>query len=106
MGVTPTPDTDQVEEFLTEVVATYLDEQPWWERYSNTVTQVISGLVVLATWASMYAASLPGWVAGVVGVVLFAGNVLSILRTRNGVTPRTADDLVQAMYVGRHRLEE
>lgn len=105
---TPQIPDDFLGEFVGEVIRDYLEEQPWWRRYANTVTAAVGGLVTLAAWLLASGLDLPTWALGLVGIVVFAGNVLGIKATRNGVTPSTAAQISavieDATYVGRHRL--
>lgn len=84
-----------------------MNKQPWWKKYSNTVTAIVAGLVVLAGWITTTGIDLPQWASAFVGVVLFVGSVLGIRTTKNGLTEsvveKVADirDASDKLY-GRH----
>lgn len=63
-----------------------MNKQPWWKKYSNTVTAIVAGLVVFAGWITTTGIDLPQWATALIGVVLFIGSVLGIRTTKNGIT--------------------
>lgn len=83
---------------LSLVVQRLLEEmnrQPWWKKYSNTVTAIVAGLVVLAGWITTTGIELPQWMTVLVGVVLFVGSVLGIRTTKNGITETVVEKVAE-----------
>lgn len=76
-------------EFIERVLRQYLPAQPWWRRYSNTVTTAIGGAVTLVWWLASTGWDLPHWVQVTAGVVIFIGAVFGVKKTPNGLTPST-----------------
>lgn len=96
----------EVQQAMEERLRELLEAQPWWKRYANTATAIVTNLV-LVTWLLLASGlALPPTVQWVVAAILFAGNVLGIRRTPNGVTPSLIDLVVGGMgqLGGRHRL--
>jgi hypothetical protein len=75
---------------VQDALAQWLDEQPWYRRYANTVTQVATGATVLVWWVLTSGIEMTTWVQYGVGAVLFLGGVVRTKQTRNGMTPSTA----------------
>lgn len=82
---------------LADFVARELAEQPWWKKSANTVTTAVAGLVAVAWWIAGTGMDLPDPVTWIVGVVLFAGQVLGVKATKNGVTWTTQEQLEKAV---------
>lgn len=94
-----------VERVVTEAVDTYVLTQPWYQRYANTVTTIVSGLVTFVFWVTTSGLHMPGWFTYVGGGVMFAASVLGVYKTKNGMSPSAAV-AVKAMVeetTGRHR---
>lgn len=83
-----------------------MNKQPWWKKYSNTVTAIVSGLIVLAGWITTTGIDLPTWGTVIIGVIMFIGSVLGIRSTKNGITETTvakvADLRDESARYGRH----
>lgn len=65
-------------------------EQPWFVKYSNTATTVVSALTAFTVWAGGNAINLPDYVQMIIGGILFVAQVLGIKATKNGLTESTA----------------
>jgi hypothetical protein len=74
-------------------IVTYLlaemERQPWWKKYSNTVTAAISGVVVFLGWILTTGVGLPHWATITTGAILFLASVLGIHATPDGLTEPT-----------------
>jgi len=97
-GVSP-----EVQQAMEERLRELLEAQPWWRRYANTATSIVTNLVLVAWLLIASGMAFPSWLEWTVAAILFAGNVLGIRRTPNGVTPSLID-LVVGGAGGRHRL--
>lgn len=91
---TPFPDFNKVlrdtivvagQERLQEEIA----QTPWYQKYSNTATTVVSAVSVFAVWSAGNELGLPNWVQMIVGGVLVVAEVLGIKATKNGITEAT-----------------
>ncbi|MGY4103403.1 hypothetical protein ACW2Q0_28150 [Nocardia sp. R16R-3T] len=86
---------------LAPIRALY-ENQPWFKRFSNTVTGGVGALVQLAWLATTFGVDLPDdvekWGFVVIGVL----TVLGLRKTPNGITEQQLHQMEQA-YVGRHR---
>lgn len=90
---------------LVDALRTRLEEQPWYHRFSNTVTSAAGGLVLLMWVALAAGIDIPtSWTGGISGVIAVL-TTLGVLQTRNGLTPRGIDDIEQVVTTGRHRRE-
>ncbi|AMS03831.1 membrane protein [Gordonia phage BaxterFox] len=92
----PTPDNELVDHLRDQLQA-----QPWYARFSNTVTSAV-GAVGLIVWLLVAnGVEIPGqWETGIgSGIALLT--VLGVLKTKNGITPSTVGQVEQ--YVGQHR---
>ncbi|MGH2360472.1 MAG: hypothetical protein ACRDGM_08015 [bacterium] len=96
----------EVQEAMEDRLYDLLKAQSWWKRYSNTATAIVTNLVLVAWLIVASGTALPPAVQWTVAAVLFAGNVLGIRRTPNGVTPSLIELVVGGMGPtgGRHRL--
>lgn len=90
---------------LDDLLRATLANQPWWRKYSNTVTAVFFAALQGAWLLISTGIDLPNAVVvGIAGLVL-VGNVLGINGTRNGVTDSVAEEIKANVenYVGKHR---
>jgi hypothetical protein len=99
-SIAHTPSVRQMEiDAFHAVVSNLLSElqnQPLWKKYSNTITAIISGLVVLAGWIVTTDIGLPHWFQIAAGVVMFIGSVLGIKSTKNGLTDSVLTSVLTA----------
>lgn len=82
----------------------YLNTQPWWKRNANTVTAAWTGLAAFGGIMLANDTGLPDWAVYAIGGLLYAGQVVGIAKTPNGITPTVVDKVegaVEAHY-GRH----
>lgn len=99
-----TPNPIPGTEILLDELRAQMADQPWYQRFSNTVTSA-AGAVVLILWVAIAAGvgvdqEVLASVAGAIGVLTTAG----VLKTKNGITPRGIADVEEAAeYVGQHR---
>jgi len=61
-------------------------EQPWYERFSNTVAAAAAAAVTFAGWAASVGLNLPEPAQFIIGGLLFVATVLTVKQTRNGLT--------------------
>lgn len=92
----PLPENEYI-----DVLRDALQEQPWYRRFANTVTSAV-GVLTIVVWLLVFTGtdipdSVGKWVTGLLAVL----TVLGVLKTKNGLTPRTVEDIES--YVGRHR---
>ncbi|KXT55919.1 hypothetical protein Y710_16340 [Gordonia sp. QH-12] len=73
---------------LSSVLDAAIKDQPWYRRYSNTITAAAAGVVALGTWVTMTWTDLPPVVATIIGGVVMVAGVLAQRSTKNGLTPR------------------
>ncbi|AXH49783.1 holin [Gordonia phage Pleakley] len=100
-NVPQVPASDVVDELRER-----LEAQPWYKRFSNTVTSAVGVLSILIWVAASNGVDLPGGVETGIGSGLAVLTVLGVLKTKNGVTPRGIAVVEEAaQYVGRHRTE-
>lgn len=92
----------EVQREMEERLRALLESQPWWRRYANTVTAAVTNLVLLAWLLVSSGIDLPHSVQWAVAAVLFAGNVLGIRGTSNGVTPSLIGLVTGQVPEGRH----
>ena len=85
------------QQILTGALIDAIAEQPWWRRYAGTVTAAATGLVALIGWVTATWTSLPPAVSTILGAVLMVASVVAQRATRNGLTPRGAQDTVDAL---------
>lgn len=102
----PIPGGDE----LVNELRNQLAQQPWWQRFSNTVS-ASAGAVVLILWLAVAAGldvptDVLSGIASVIGVL----TTLGVMKTRNGITPRGIAQVQQVAqgepaggYAGRHR---
>ena len=97
--------SELIERVVAEAVERAVLSQPWYQRYANTVTATLTAAVTLVYWLVTSGLPLPLWVHAVGGVVMFLAAVFGVNRTRNGMSPSTADAVnsMVAETVGRHR---
>ncbi|GAC71040.1 hypothetical protein [Gordonia soli] len=92
----PTPDTELVDHLRTE-----LESQPWYARFSNTVTSAVGAAGLIVWLLVSNGVDIPGQVETGIGSVIAVLTVLGVLKTKNGITPSTVAQVEQ--YVGQHR---
>ena len=90
---------DEVIDYLREK----LQEQPWYHRFSNTVTAGVGAVVLLVWLLTSSGVDLPDGVEKGIAAAISLLTVLGVRATKNGTTPREIADIEQ--YVGRHRME-
>lgn len=73
-----------------------LEAQPWYKRFSNTVTSAVGALSIIIWLAATNGVDLPDGVETGVGSALAILTVLGVLKTKNGVTPRGVDTVESA----------
>lgn len=87
-----------------------LVSQPWWRRYSNTVTSIVAYVTSLVWLAIGLGAHVSGFAVWAVAVLLAVGGVVGVRKTPNGVTPNLVDLVVKELgrtnTTGRHRLND
>ena len=66
-----------------------VQEQSWFQKYSNTATTIISGLSVFMVWAGGNEINLPDQVQLIIGAILVVAQVLGVKATKNGLTEST-----------------
>ncbi|WGH20833.1 holin [Gordonia phage Commandaria] len=88
---------------LIEVLRNQIAQQPWYARFSNTVTSGV-GLVLLIVWVAVSnAIEIPGTIETGIGSIISALTLLGVLRTPNGVTPRGVEKVEEAARVAAER---
>lgn len=96
------PDDDPAQQLLDKL-AEIMAGQKWWQRYSNTVTASVAGVLQLVWWATAVGVKLPEEVSIGVAVLLVVGQVLGIKMTKNGITQRTYATVASDLNpYGRH----
>lgn len=80
-----------------------LEAQPWYARFSNTVTSAVGALAIVIWLAAANGVDLPGGVETGVGSALAVLTVLGVLKTKNGITPRGIDDVKVAAVDAAHK---
>lgn len=98
----PIPGTD----VLVDVLVEQMRHQPWWQRFSNTVTAAVGAAVALIWLATAAGLNVPTEVTTGVAAAIPVLTALGVLRTRNGLTPRGVDRVAHAAgveYEGQHR---
>lgn len=98
-----------VPDWITIVLEKKLHEQKWYQKYANTVTTAITGLLTLVWWLVSTGISLPSWTVYAVGVLLWVGEIVAVKQTKNGVTPSVVDAVVSdlgSVTPGRHHRGE
>lgn len=101
----PIPGSD----ILVDQLRDQISQQPWYERFSNTVTSAV-GAVALIVWVAVAAGlDVPAESLSAVAAVISVLTTAGVLKTRNGLTPRGVDRIehvaTTADYVGRRRAE-
>ncbi|SUE29613.1 Uncharacterised protein [Nocardia farcinica] len=93
---------------LDDILRSAIENQPWWRKYANTVTQAYWVLIYLAWIAISLGIDLPAQVVWAVVAVLGFGNLMDIKSTKNGVTDSVAEQIKSNVeeYVGKHRRAE
>ena len=95
-GPTPLPENEFIDELKRQ-----LEEQPWYRRFANTVTSAVGGVLLIAWLLTTSGVDLPDGVEKGVASAIALLTVLGVLKTKNGLTPRTVEDIES--YVGKHR---
>lgn len=96
-GVSP-----EVQAELAARLGELLVKQSWWKRYANTVTAAVTNLLNVVWLVVSLGIHMDTWLIWTVAAILFAGNVLGIKKTPNGLTPSLVD-LIAGQVAGRHR---
>ena len=65
-----------------------LEAQPWYARFSNTVTSAVGSLALIIWLVTANGVEFPGGVSTGIGSGIAVLTVLGVLKTKNGVTPR------------------
>jgi len=86
-----------VDRIIADALMDALAEQPWYRRYSNTVTAFASATVTLGTWAAATWTDLHPHRATVLGVVVMVAGVIAQRATQNGLTPRSDVTVLDAL---------
>lgn len=78
-------------EYAVQALREQLEAQPWYKRFSNTVTSAV-GALSLVLWLVVSSGvelseGVQRWGAGIVSVL----TVLGVLSTKNGVSPEEVD---------------
>lgn len=107
--ITPLPPVDPNVQELIDVVRKQMEAQPWYLRFSNTVTTAAGAILAILWLAAASGLEIPTDVTKWVTAVIVVLTVLGVIKTPNGVTPSQVDQLeTVATYTstGRHaRLE-
>lgn len=107
--ITPLPPVDPNVQELIDLARKQMEAQPWYLRFSNTVTTAAGALLGILWLAASAGLEIPTdvtkWVTGAIVVL----TVLGVIKTPNGITPSQVDkleDAAQYVSTGRHaRLE-
>lgn len=86
---------------FTDVLREQLQRQPWYERFSNTLTAAIGAAVLIIWLLASSGVEVPQAVHNWVAVAIATATVLGVRVTKNGLTPRTVEAIEQ--YTGKHR---
>lgn len=87
-------------DFIAELRQT-LESQPWYRRFANTVTSAVGALFLILWFIASMGWDIPDGVEKGVASGIALLTVLGVLKTKNGLTPRTVEDIES--YVGKHR---
>jgi hypothetical protein len=79
-----------------------IQSQPWYKRFSNTITASVGSLVGLLWLAVSFGVDVPDDVSKWVFVVIGILTALGILKTPNGMTETQLKE-IQEVTAGRHR---
>lgn len=98
------PNLPQVDStVLVGELVSQMEAQPWYKRFSNTVTTA-AGLIVLTIWVAASAGySIPTAVTAPVYAVLGVLTLIGVLKTRNGITPRGIETVETAAVDAAHK---
>ena len=80
-----------------------LETQPWYARFSNTVTSAVGGLAIVIWLLAANGFDLPDGAQTGIGSALAVLTVLGVLKTKNGVTPRGIETVETAAVDAAHR---
>ena len=103
----------EIPDVVAEALRDRISSQSWWKQHSNTVSAGLTGLVTFVWWLTAMRVELPSTVTLGVGGLLAVGGALGVFRTKNGVTPSTADTILGDLHslydvepYGRHAKPE
>jgi len=90
---------------INDLLRSAVESQPWWKKYSNTITTVYFTLLHLAWLTLGLGTELPEPVVYSITAVIAVGNILGIKGTKNGIPDDIADQVQVQLdeYVGKHR---
>ena len=102
-----TPNVDPGAQALVNEIRTQLERQPWYAKFSNTVTTAVGAVLTLIWLATTAGLEIPSDITKWVTAAIVALTVLGVLKTPNGVTKEQVAQLQEAaVYVGEHRRED
>jgi ABC-type glycerol-3-phosphate transport system permease component len=88
-----------------EPIKELLRKQPWYQRFSNTVTATVGSLVGLVWLGTSLGFEVPDDAQKWGFVVIAVLTTLGVYKTPNGLTNRQLNE-IEAAYVGRHQKPE
>lgn len=99
-SIPPVPATEVVDQLRADLQA-----QPWFKRFSNTVSSAV-GVLALVIWVAVTnGVQIDPAIQTGVGALLAVLTVLGVLKTPNGVTLRGVEKVEDAALTVAHRFE-
>ncbi|ATN89574.1 membrane protein [Gordonia phage Bonum] len=90
-SVPPVPASEVVDQLRADLHA-----QPWFKRFSNTVTTAFGGLTLVIWLLASNGYELSGTIQTAIGSVVVLATVLGVLQTPNGITPKGVEKVERA----------
>lgn len=87
----------EVDPALIEALRKQMEAQPWYKRFSNTVSTAVGAIVMVIWFLVSTGVDIPDQLTASVGAAIAIFTTLGVLKTPNGITPRGINQVKSVM---------